>query len=169
MPLFLMVTLLYLAQEQVYDGGIRVNGKWLKKIRFSYKSFFRRSALSSRPARLAYLADYEKGVRVNDKWLAWFVAVSLPAFVSILEWKPIRLFRVMRDIGCVEIVAPIVEFEAKNKLFEVFASSSLCCWPAWAHRSRWILWFHLLKKRGKIQISRNEKFTKPLDNHFCTK
>ena len=39
MPLFLMVTLLYLAQEQVYDGGIRVNGKWLKKIRFSYKSF----------------------------------------------------------------------------------------------------------------------------------
>ena len=145
-----MVTLLYLAQEQVavYDGGIRVNGKWLKKIRFFFIQ-----ALSSRPARLLIIW------KAYGSTVIWFVAVSLPAFGSILEWKPIRLFRVMRDIGCVEIVAPIVEFEAKNKLSEVFASSSLCCWPAWAHRSRWILWFHLLKKRGKIQISRQGLLT----------
>ena len=155
MPLFLMVTLLYLAQEQVYDGGIRVNGKWLKKIRFSYKSFLEVSLIveTRTPSILSWLWE---GVRVNGKWLlAWFVAVSLPAFVSILEWKPIRLFRVMRDIGCVEIVAPIVEFEARNKLFEVFASSSLCCWPAWAHHFRSTLWFRLLKNPGKFKLTPN--------------
>ena len=58
-----MVTLLYLAQEQVavYDGGIRVNGKWLKKIRFFFIQ-----ALSSRPARLLI---YVKGVRVNGNMI----------------------------------------------------------------------------------------------------
>ena len=92
----------------------------------------------------------------SGKEVAWQLMiltceVSLPAFGSILEWKPVRLFRVKRDIGCVEIVAPIAVFEVMNIWFEVSASSSLCCWPAWAHHFRSTLWFRLLKNAGKFK------------------
>ena len=93
--------------------------------------------------------EFEKGWEIDVE--VWVVAVSLPVFGLILEWKPVRLVPVMRDIVCVEIDAPIVEFEAKNRWFGVFASSSLCCWPAWAHHFRSTLWFRLLKNAGKFK------------------
>ena len=100
-------------------------------------------------SRSSRTTDFEKGW--GSVMEVWDGAVSLPAFGLILEWKPVRLVPVMRDIVCVEIDAPIVEFEAKNRWFGVFASSSLCCWPAWAHHFRSTLWFRLLKNAGKFK------------------